>query len=194
MAISTRWPASPVTRPAYSPSIVARPSSSRPSSWKKSIVPPRSSTTIPTLSIRLSAMRRLYRMSPRCNNGRFATPKQNRRGVCQIAPERPLIGADHGQSGSDRRITAEKALVAGNHRFARNRRDRQDLKMPRGNPFGIPTSPTPRSSFQNQDFEWNSQGRKGLVTEASGPQRSACTECGVYCGVDSTHGNYPDSS
>ncbi|MBB4231969.1 hypothetical protein GGD56_005861 [Rhizobium mongolense] len=34
----------------------ARPSSSRPSSRKKSIVPPRSSTTIPTLSIRLSAM------------------------------------------------------------------------------------------------------------------------------------------
>jgi hypothetical protein len=37
-------------------------------------------------------MRRLYKMSPRCNNGRFATPKQNPRGVCQIAPEQPLIG------------------------------------------------------------------------------------------------------
>src|ERR1700729_3613946 len=69
MAISTRWPASPVTRPTHSPSIVARPSSSRPSSRKKSIVSPRSSTTIPTLSIRLSAMCRLYKMSPGCNNG-----------------------------------------------------------------------------------------------------------------------------
>ena len=47
MAISTRWSPSPVTRPAHSPSIVARPSSSRPSSRKKSIVPSRSSTTIP---------------------------------------------------------------------------------------------------------------------------------------------------
>src|SRR4029453_15251865 len=36
--------------------MVARPSTTRPSSRKKSIVPPRSSTTIPTLSIRLSAM------------------------------------------------------------------------------------------------------------------------------------------
>src|SRR3954471_24944915 len=56
MAISTRWSPSPVTRPAHSPSIMACPSSSRPSSRKKSIAPPRSSTTIPTLSIRLSAM------------------------------------------------------------------------------------------------------------------------------------------
>src|SRR3984885_2812705 len=63
MAISTRWPASPVTRPAHSPSIVARPSSSSPSSRKKSIVPSRSSTTIPTLSIRLSAMGPIYKVS-----------------------------------------------------------------------------------------------------------------------------------
>src|SRR3982751_202141 len=61
MAISTRWLPSPVTRPAHSPSIVARPSSSRPSSRKKSIVPPRSSTTIPTLSIRLSAICPIYK-------------------------------------------------------------------------------------------------------------------------------------
>jgi hypothetical protein len=107
MAISTRWSASPVTRPAHSPSIVARPSSSRPSSRNKSIVSPRSSTTTPTLSIRLSATPRLYKMSHRCNNGRFATPKQNPRGVCQIAPEQPLIGGNYGQSGSDRRISTK---------------------------------------------------------------------------------------
>src|SRR5207248_2123499 len=46
----------------HSPSIVARPSISRPSSRKKSIVPPRSSTTIPTLSIRLSAMCPIYKV------------------------------------------------------------------------------------------------------------------------------------
>src|SRR5262249_42801348 len=63
MAISTLWSPRPVTRPAHSPSIVARPSSSRPSSRKKSIVPPRSSTTIPTLSIRLSAMCPIYKVS-----------------------------------------------------------------------------------------------------------------------------------
>ena len=42
--------ANPVTRPAHSPSIVALPSTSRPSSPKKSIVASKSSTTIPTLS------------------------------------------------------------------------------------------------------------------------------------------------
>jgi hypothetical protein len=41
-------------------------------------------------------MRLIYKMSPRCNNGRFATPKHERRGVCQIAPEQPLVGVDHG--------------------------------------------------------------------------------------------------
>src|SRR4030095_4085424 len=42
---------------------MARPSSSRPSSQKKSIVAPRSSMTIPTLSIRLSAMCPIYKVS-----------------------------------------------------------------------------------------------------------------------------------
>src|SRR5688572_8576993 len=56
MATSTCCSPNPVTRPAHSPSIVARPSSSRPSSLKKSIVTSRSSTTMPTLSMRLSAM------------------------------------------------------------------------------------------------------------------------------------------
>jgi hypothetical protein len=52
-------------------------------------------------------MRGLYKMSPRWNDGRFAMPKQNPRGVYQIAPEQPLVGADDGQSG-DRRISIEK--------------------------------------------------------------------------------------
>src|SRR4029077_13699119 len=60
MAISTRWLARPVTSPAHSPSTIPRPSSSRPSSRKNSIVAARSSTTMPTLSIRLTAMRPIY--------------------------------------------------------------------------------------------------------------------------------------
>src|SRR6266516_2349504 len=44
--------AHPVTRPDQSPSIMARPSSSRPSSRKNAIAAGRSSTTMPTLSIR----------------------------------------------------------------------------------------------------------------------------------------------
>src|SRR4051812_29674627 len=57
MATSTRWLGSPVTRPAHSPSIVAWPSSSRPSSRKNAIVAGRSSTTMPTLSIRCTVIR-----------------------------------------------------------------------------------------------------------------------------------------
>src|SRR6478672_5021743 len=54
MAISTRWVPSPVMRPAHSPSTMARPSSLRPSSAKNSTAASRSSTTMPTLSIRLT--------------------------------------------------------------------------------------------------------------------------------------------
>src|SRR3954454_8785232 len=56
MAISTRWSRSPVTRPAHSPSIVVRPSSSRPSSAKKEMAASSDSTTMPTLSIRLTVI------------------------------------------------------------------------------------------------------------------------------------------
>src|SRR5437868_7402094 len=63
VAISTRWSPSPVTRPAHSPSTMARPSSSRPSSRKNSIVAARSSTTMPMLSIRLTAMCPIYNLS-----------------------------------------------------------------------------------------------------------------------------------
>src|SRR5207245_5756530 len=63
MAISTRWSPSPVTRPAHTPSTMARPSSSRPSSAKKEIAASRDSTTMPTLSIRVSAMCPFYTMS-----------------------------------------------------------------------------------------------------------------------------------
>src|SRR5688572_11412219 len=56
MAISTHWVPSPVTRPAHSPSMVARPSSLRPSSEKNEMAASRDSTTMPTLSIRLRVM------------------------------------------------------------------------------------------------------------------------------------------
>ena len=49
IAISTFWEPKPVTRPAHSPSIVARPSRVRPSSSKKEMAPLRDSTTIPIL-------------------------------------------------------------------------------------------------------------------------------------------------
>src|SRR5689334_17081338 len=56
MAISTRWSPKPVMHPAHSPSIMPRPSSRRPSSAKKSIATSRDSTTMPTLSIRFTAI------------------------------------------------------------------------------------------------------------------------------------------
>src|SRR6185437_7244162 len=62
-AISTRWSRSPVTRPDQSPSITARPSSSRPSSAKKEIAASSDSTTMPTLSIRRSATRPFLRIA-----------------------------------------------------------------------------------------------------------------------------------
>ena len=43
-------------------------------SRKKSIVSPRSSTTIPTLSIRLSAMCPIYKVSSRLTTGKFVQP------------------------------------------------------------------------------------------------------------------------
>src|SRR3954465_13469953 len=62
MATSTRWPRSPVTRPDQSPSIMPRPSSSRPSAAKNAIAASSDSTTMPTLSIRCSATSRLSRI------------------------------------------------------------------------------------------------------------------------------------
>ena len=52
MATSTRWPCTPVTRPAQSPSMSMQPSSARPSSAKNATAASRSSTTMPALSIR----------------------------------------------------------------------------------------------------------------------------------------------
>src|SRR5689334_12724010 len=54
IAISTRWFPSPVTRPANSPAIIARPSSVSPSSVKNAMASSRDSTTMPTLSMRLT--------------------------------------------------------------------------------------------------------------------------------------------
>src|SRR5215813_11220852 len=63
MAISTRWPRTPVTRPAHSPSMGMRPSRVRPSSVKNSMAASMSSTTMPTLSIRLTVIISLWRLT-----------------------------------------------------------------------------------------------------------------------------------
>src|SRR6185295_11851892 len=63
MAISARMPRNPVTPSAESPSIGARPSSSRPSSVKNSMAASMSSTTMPTLSIRLTVMMSPWRQT-----------------------------------------------------------------------------------------------------------------------------------
>src|SRR3954454_9316845 len=64
MATSTRWSRSPVTRPDQSPSIIVRPSSSRPSSEKNETAASSDSTTMPTLSILWSATRPFSRQPP----------------------------------------------------------------------------------------------------------------------------------
>src|SRR5437762_2114357 len=63
MAISTRMSRNPVTPSAQSPSIGARPSNSRPSSVKNSMAASMSSTTMPTLSIRLTVMMSPWRLT-----------------------------------------------------------------------------------------------------------------------------------
>src|SRR5437868_4354477 len=74
MAISTRMPLSPVTPSAQSPSTGARPSSSRPSSAKNSMAASRSSTTMPTLSMRLTVMMSPWRFSGAIEKGRRCAP------------------------------------------------------------------------------------------------------------------------
>ena len=56
IAMSDRTPSSPMRRSTERPSTCASPSNSRPSSLKKATAAARSSTTTPTLSIRLSVM------------------------------------------------------------------------------------------------------------------------------------------
>src|SRR5262245_13443429 len=63
MAISTRCVPSPVMRPAHSPSTKARPSSPRPSSVKNSMAESMSSTTMPTLSMRLTVTLSPWRLT-----------------------------------------------------------------------------------------------------------------------------------
>jgi hypothetical protein len=81
---------------------------------KKSIVPPRSSTTIPTLSIRLSAMGPIYKVSSSPAT-LFATPSHERDVEAERSFPNSLLGADHGQSGSyglvSRIATEKRACV-----------------------------------------------------------------------------------
>lgn len=91
MATSTRWPPRPVTRPAHSPSATARPSSSRPSSVKKSTTAVRSSTTMPTLSMVIAMLRPPSRRKPLREFGFLGPPapdKLTRR--VEGAPDREL--------------------------------------------------------------------------------------------------------
>jgi hypothetical protein len=79
------------------------PSSSRPSSRRKSIVLSRSSTTIPTLSIRLSAMCGIYKMSSSSNNG----PLLQRRSTNGAEPARSLPNSPY-----SKRITGNPEVIA----------------------------------------------------------------------------------
>src|SRR4030095_1838316 len=97
MAISTRMSRRPVTPSAPSPSTGVRPSSSRPSSVKNSMAASRSSTTMPTLSIRLTVMMAPWRLTSRITCGakrRQVHPVVRRRsplriscGACRVANE-----------------------------------------------------------------------------------------------------------
>src|SRR5439155_2593694 len=73
MAISPRMSRNPVTPSAQPPSIGARPSSSRPSSVKNSMAASMSSTTMPTLSIRLTVMMSPWRLTAGISRGRRPT-------------------------------------------------------------------------------------------------------------------------
>src|SRR3954467_8276597 len=76
MAISTRMSRNPVTPSAQSPWIGARPSSSRPSSVKNSMAASMSSTTMPTLSIRLTVMTSPWRLTSNYAAGCGITPRR----------------------------------------------------------------------------------------------------------------------
>src|SRR5438309_3834438 len=89
MAISTRMSRNPVTPSAQSPSIGARPSSSRPSSVKNSMAASMSSTTMPTLSIRLTVMMFPWRLTPRISR------PPDRRQICVCKFDDWLVGRLH---------------------------------------------------------------------------------------------------
>src|SRR5262252_8722967 len=115
MAISTRMSRSPVTPSAQSPSIGVRPSSSRPSSVKNSMAASMSSTTMPTLSIRLTVMMSSWRLTltltGRGERMRASGPVQcavMRQPSHGLAKERVhTLGFDYGGRGGRRQVGDE---------------------------------------------------------------------------------------
>src|SRR3569832_173767 len=113
MAISTRMSRNPVTPSAHSPSIGARPSSSRPSTVKNSMAASRSSTTMPTLSIRLTVMMSPWRL--------YASERKRRNAPCPLerkAASRPLqrtIGRHATEGPLDLRRRQAKPGTSGVH-------------------------------------------------------------------------------
>src|SRR5688572_24176456 len=98
MAISTRMSRNPVTPSAQSPSIGLRPSSSRPSSVKNSMAASMSSTTMPTLSMRLTVM-----MSALASNYQYPTRRTwSPRGARRIS--RPLAAGGRDTSRAALRL------------------------------------------------------------------------------------------
>src|SRR5919109_5111797 len=85
MAISTRMSRSPVTPSAQSPSIGARPSSSRPSSVKNAMAASMSCTTMPTLSIRLTVMVSPWRLTHRWRHMPADIRRRYKRGLSLIS-------------------------------------------------------------------------------------------------------------
>src|SRR6188472_122982 len=121
MAISTRWSRSPVTRPDQSPSIIMRPSSSRPSSAKKEIAASSDSTTMPTLSIRCSATVAILadRKNHRSQVGRSRAPRsapaEGRRDVLHDALDdvRVVLDAELARHGEQERVGGGNRFVLG---------------------------------------------------------------------------------
>src|SRR6187399_1245121 len=119
MAISTRWSRSPVTRPDQSPSIIMRPSSSRPSSAKKEIAASSDSTTMPTLSIRCSATVAILadRKNHRSQVGRSRAPRsapaEGRRDVLHDALDDVgvVLDAELARHGEQKRVGGGDRLV-----------------------------------------------------------------------------------
>src|SRR3981081_3158420 len=116
MAISTRMSRNPVTPSAQSPSIGARPSSTRPSSVKNSMAASMSSTTMPTLSIRLTVTMSPWRLTTfRCETHGIDPVFRRGAGVgarpngaiCLTAPERTRDGERAARRGRTRGYAAQ---------------------------------------------------------------------------------------
>ena len=81
---------------------------------KEIYCPPRSATTIPTLSIRLSAMCGVYKVSSSSNNGPFFQGQStNRAEPARSLPNSAYSGEDHVQSGVIAGLVRETGMSPG---------------------------------------------------------------------------------